>query len=92
MTDKNKETKDDTAGLIQPVVSERYILFCGDFYYAKGGSFDLKGVYVTLNEAKKIGKNFIDDDTWDWWHVYDLIEKSIVAGSVSQAHGADEID
>lgn len=52
------------------------LLFAGQHYYPSGGCYDLKGVYSTLEEAKKEGKRLINarkyvNEYCDWYNIMD---------------------
>lgn len=57
---------------------KRFMLFGGRIYYPSGGMNDFIGDFDTLEEAEKVGKNFIKNEKWTWIEVYDLIEKKII--------------
>lgn len=47
----------------------KFFLFSGENYYPFGGADDLKGVYDTLEEAKKA---FLKIKYYDWAHIMDI--------------------
>lgn len=55
-----------------------FMLFGGGHYYPSGGAYDLHGIYDTLEEAEEDGKVYFGGE-FEWWHVYDVSAKSIVA-------------
>ncbi len=65
----------------------RYLLFGGQFYYAKGGMWDYIGAFNTASDAMYYGKQGHDKDHWDWYHVVNLQASMITGGTNSQAHG-----
>lgn len=72
-------------------------------YYARGGWNDMLAQFKTAEDAIaavpnwKVRENWMDDDDFsdaspiEWWHVVDLASGKIVAGSQSQAYGADDL-
>lgn len=64
----------------------RYILFGGDFYYAKGGYHDIVSCGEGLGELEQKANN---NEDLDWWHIYDTSTGNIVKASKFQAHGVD---
>lgn len=70
-------------------MTNRYLLFSGECYYARGGWHDSPRPFETLDEAIKLAKHRVEDHGHEWWHVVDLVEMKIVARSDKQAHGAE---
>lgn len=72
----------------------RYVLFGGDTYYAQGGIHDYLGESESLDSLKdsEVLKNWGRRDGLDWWHIYDIQERRIVAGTTQQAHGAPDLN
>ena len=68
----------------------RFILFAGETYYAKGGAHDLVDSFGTLAEAQAYAEAIMQKDKYrfQWFHVFDIGTKSIVAKSKNQALGA----
>jgi hypothetical protein len=73
-------------------VTNRYLLFSGEFYYARGGWHDSPRPFDDLDEATQLAERRLRMHGHEWWHVVDLQEMKIVAGSVEQAHGADRCE
>jgi hypothetical protein len=79
----------------------RYLLFAGASYYASGGIHDLIDMYETYDEAlataslvmthRPTKENDWTVRNYDWWHIYSMDDRRIVAGSKCQAYGAEEI-
>ena len=66
----------------------RYLLFGGVFYYAKGGANDFLGC---ANEVDSLTESeVLKDYRIDWWHIFDTKTREIIAGSQTQAHGAED--
>jgi hypothetical protein len=65
----------------------KYLMFGGETYYAKGGFNDLIGLGDSVDGL--IYSDGVSD--LDWWHVVDTETNEIVAGTESQAHGANDI-
>lgn len=60
----------------------RYILFCGETYYPRGGASDYAGSAATLDEAKAWGAAIDISDGLagiGWWNVLDAETGEIVA-------------
>lgn len=72
----------------------RFLLFAGETYYAKGGAHDLVDGFGSVVEAKAYGEALMEKDRYrfQWFHVFDIGTKSIVAKSASQALGAPRSD
>lgn len=61
---------------------KRYLLFAGDQYYPRGGMYDLRGDFDTLEEAVEVasrGEPMIAESGYDWWHVVDSEIMDVVA-------------
>lgn len=61
--------------------TNRYALFCGEYYYPIGGIHDLAGTYPSAKAAIAAFRNsrLAKDSVDFWFHVIDLIDLSIVA-------------
>lgn len=70
------------------MMSDRYYLFAGQYYYAQGGAHDLIASSDSIDDLNKQIPNE-DDCADDWWHIYDSETKEIVSRSECQAHGAE---
>ncbi len=69
----------------------QFMLFGGEFYYAKGGLNDWLGTFNSLEEALEYKKiHFPGHSALDWFQVFDKESLEIVARSESYAHGADD--
>ena len=77
-------------------VERRFLVFGGDVYYASGGFHDYVGSFDTLAEAERAATathqvhpeiNRQEDD-FEWWHIFDMVEKKIVRISEYQGYGA----
>jgi hypothetical protein len=55
---------------------KRYLLFCGQDYYANGGWFDFRGDYDEIPSVEEVHKSMVDHD--NWWHVVDTTAGKIV--------------
>ena len=75
----------------------RYWLFGGENYYAKGGMHDF---IVDLDELERLKEqaSFLHRNTIlphgyeiEWWHIVDIENIRVVAGTMAQAWGADDI-
>lgn len=55
-----------------------FMLFNGYRFYPEGGIEDLEGIYDTLGEAVN---RALEDDEYDWWHIYSITERKIVRSS-----------
>ena len=66
----------------------RYLLFGGEFYYAKGGGNDFIGSGYVIDD---IG-GAEDLDKFDWWHVFDTEDCKIVAASPSLSCVAEALE
>jgi hypothetical protein len=76
---------------------KRFLLFAGEFYYAKGGAVDLAGSFDTLEEARA-ALNSATTELWGdrvviaraegdvWWHIYDQELGQIVSASKFSAY------
>jgi len=65
----------------------RYLVFGGEFYYARGGAHDLLSSHARLEDAVAHGRAA----DVQWWHVYDTHEARIVTGTKEQAYDAPDI-
>jgi hypothetical protein len=67
-----------------------YLIFAGEFYYAKGGMNDFKGVAPTVSWAHNVITQNIypakTRDEWEWWQVVDAETWRVVDQSRDQAH------
>jgi hypothetical protein len=63
----------------------RYLLFAGDRYYPLGGFKDFRGSFTVVEAAVEYGRNETDD--FDWWHVVDLLDGTIVQSGTSHVYG-----
>jgi hypothetical protein len=70
----------------------RYCIFAGPDYYPSGGWHDFRLSRDTLEEAKKAAEELSSGDgfTLDWWQIFDLQERRVVAQSRYQGYGAPE--
>jgi len=59
----------------------RYWLFAGDCFYARGGMHDFCGEYESIELA-------MQHAFYEWWHVWDTVDSKCVAASERQPHGA----
>ena len=70
-----------------------FMLFGGEFYYAKGGLNDWLGTFNSLEEAFEYKKIQYPEYTYrelDWYQVFDKTSMEIVARSEHYAHGNDD--
>lgn len=75
----------------------KYLLFGGEFYYAKGGFHDFiissDDLGTLIEPARKTAEDTVCHfESLDWWHIVDSETGKIVAGTESQAYGADDLD
>jgi hypothetical protein len=70
---------------------KRYVVFRCESYYAGGGWSDFKGSADILEEAITMARDGFDE-AYEWWHVVDLADGSVVAGSASKAYGGLNVD
>lgn len=70
-------------------MTPRYLLFSGEFFYARGGWWDSMKGFDDLAEAIKLANERVDERGHEWWHVIDLTTNEIVAQSDRQAYGVD---
>lgn len=54
-------------------MTEKYLLFAGEFYYPSGGLHDFIGNFKTIEDAKGWIKDY-----HDWYHIVDLESLKIV--------------
>ena len=78
------------------MATKRYILFGGEeFYYASGGSHDFIQASDNKDELIELGekraKERYQRNGLAWWHLFDMEEEKIIAGSNVQAHGANNL-
>lgn len=68
-----------------------YMLFTGDFFYARGGARDITKISEDLEELKTL----VDTQTcnpeiakfdWEWWHIYNVDTQEIILQSEEQAY------
>ncbi len=67
----------------------RYLLFGGDVYYARGGMRDFIADFDDEFEAMRIAHIRVEEDIIEWWHIYDTYTMMRVQGTEQQAHGYD---
>lgn len=73
-------------------VPERFWLFAGYRYYAKGGMHDYRGAFATCEAAVAIGEQCrAANPPFIWYHVSDSVTWTIVAGTAVQAYGAEDL-
>jgi hypothetical protein len=70
---------------------KRFLLFAGEIYYASGGFHDLIGSFDSLEEAVSDAENDAPEVSGfrQWWHVFDLDARKVVAQSEKKPHGAE---
>ena len=67
----------------------RYLLFAGDSYYARGGFHDFRGSFPSLDDAMMEAKRESSEQpVHDWWHIYDTLTRKCIAASIRQAYNA----
>jgi len=80
--------------MADPIATRRFILLCGETYYARGGFHDFITSYDFLDDAMSTGRSLElskdHNEAIEWWHIWDCEIKSVVACSESQAHGASD--
>ena len=70
----------------------RFCIFGGHDYYPLGGWHDFRLSRDTLEEAVRAANDLStgDDPSIDWWQIFDLQERRVVAQSKYQGYGAPE--
>jgi hypothetical protein len=70
----------------------RFCIFGGPDYYPRGGWHDFRASRDTLEEAVQAGEKLLVNPSGDynWWHVFDLQERRVVAQSKYQGYGAPD--
>ena len=70
----------------------RFCVFGGPDYYPSGGWHDFRLSCDTLEEAARAADELSTGDgfTIDWWQIFDMEERRVVAQSRYQAYGAPE--
>lgn len=53
---------------------KRFMLFCGQDYYASGGMLDFVGSFDTIDEAAAA----MEVESTDWGHIYDTEDMKVV--------------
>lgn len=77
---------------------KRYLLFGGEYFYARGGWHDSLGDFDLVEDAAAKGRELraIDEipstPFVEWWHVIDTETGEIVAGTYQQALGAKNLE
>lgn len=56
----------------------RYFLFAGEVFYAKGGIHDLRGLFDSFDIALEKAQKMQHDDECQWWHIWDAYSGQIV--------------
>jgi hypothetical protein len=62
-------------------MNNRYWLFAGECFYARGGMHDFCGSYESIELAKQHA-------FYEWWHVWDTVDGKCVAASERQPFNA----
>lgn len=53
----------------------KFLLFAGENYYPNGGYKDFKGIFSSIDAAKKEGERLINQyhlNSFDWYHIVSL--------------------
>ena len=59
---------------------KRYLVFCGDVYYPKGGWKDFKGSTPSVGEAYEL---ILRAGSHGWWHIVDSETGETIKESVT---------
>ena len=70
-------------------IPNRFAVFGGQTYYARGAFHDLVASADTLEQAKQLAAIRAGDED-EWWQIFDLVEWRVVAQSPFQAYGTDD--
>ena len=68
-------------------IPNRFAVFGGQTYYARGAFHDLVASADTLEQAKQLAAIRAGDED-EWWQIFDLVEWRVVAQSQYQGYGA----
>ena len=70
----------------------RFCVFAGNDYYPSGGWHDFRASRDTLEEAMRAAEELSSGEGWtlDWWQIFDLQERRVVAQSRYQGYGAPD--
>jgi hypothetical protein len=71
-------------------IPRRFAIFGGLQFYAAGGFHDFSNSADTLEQAFQLAQMDHGDSDDEWWQIFDLEERRIVAQSEFQAHGASD--
>ena len=66
----------------------RYLLFGGEFFYAKGGARDIKHASNSVDRLKEEAES---DGDLLWWHIFDTKTGLVIDGTTQQAHGSNDL-
>lgn len=64
----------------------KYMLFAGEFYYAKGGVQDY---IASSDDLTQLEDRALEG--YEWFHIIEVSTMTIVSATTTQAHGSDEI-
>ena len=78
--------------MAEQTTPRRYCVFGGHDYYASGGWHDFRASCDTLEDAMQAAEELSTGDTAsiEWWQIFDLQERRVVAQSKYQGYGAPE--
>jgi len=62
----------------------RYLIFCGDYYYPKGGWEDFRKDTDNLDEATRYCKNLIERRVADWCEIVDIHKGRVIKKFASE--------
>ena len=71
----------------------RFCIFGGPDYYPSGGWHDFRLSRDTLKDAVRAAEELSTGDaaSIDWWQIFDMDQRRVVAQSEYQAYGAPEL-
>jgi hypothetical protein len=70
----------------------RFCIFGGHDYYPRGGWHDFRASRDALDDAVQAAEELSTGDATsiDWWQIFDMHERRVVAQSRYQGYGAPE--
>jgi hypothetical protein len=76
--------------MAEQATPRRYCVFAGADYYPSGGWHDFRASRDMLGEAVQVGEKLLANPSGDcnWYHVFDLDQRRVVAKSQHQGYGA----
>ena len=78
--------------MAEQTTPRRYCIFAGLDYYPSGGWHDFRASRDTLREAVQAAEELSTGDgfTLDWWQIFDMDQRRVVAQSRYQGYGAPD--